>query len=109
MTRRWSAVTGRRSARPMTASFVLIWRSLPTNVSSSLGDASMGIRWRWVNAMGYAMPRRAAAVEFVRAVTESPMSTIDASEEAALAALNEELAELDLEGHWRLAGAVLAE
>lgn len=37
------------------------------------------------------------------------MSTTNASEEAALAALNEELAELDLEGHWRLAGAVLAD
>ena len=37
------------------------------------------------------------------------MSTTNASEEAALAALNDELAALDLEGHWRLTGAVLAD
>src|SRR6185437_14802162 len=37
------------------------------------------------------------------------MSPTDRSEEAALAALNDELEALDLEGHWRLTGAVLAE
>lgn len=37
------------------------------------------------------------------------MSTTSASDEAVLAALNEELATLDLEGHWRLTGAVLAD
>jgi gentisate 1,2-dioxygenase len=37
------------------------------------------------------------------------MSPADVSEDAALAALNDELASLDLEGHWRLSGAVLAD
>jgi gentisate 1,2-dioxygenase len=37
------------------------------------------------------------------------MSPDNASEDAALAALNDELASLDLEGHWRLSGAVLAD
>jgi gentisate 1,2-dioxygenase len=37
------------------------------------------------------------------------MSPADASEDADLAALNDELASLDLEGHWRLSGAVLAD
>lgn len=37
------------------------------------------------------------------------MSPANGSEEAALAALNDELEALDLEGHWRLSGAVLAE
>lgn len=36
-------------------------------------------------------------------------STAGASEDTALAALNDELASLDLEGHWRLSGAVLAD
>jgi gentisate 1,2-dioxygenase len=37
------------------------------------------------------------------------MSPADVSEDAALAALNDELQALDLEGHWRLSGAVLAD
>ena len=36
------------------------------------------------------------------------MSPADTSEDAELAALNDELESLDLEGHWRLSGAVLA-
>lgn len=37
------------------------------------------------------------------------MSQADASEDAMLASLNDELEALDLEGHWRLSGAVLAD
>jgi gentisate 1,2-dioxygenase len=37
------------------------------------------------------------------------MPSADVPEDAALAALNDELASLALEGHWRLSGAVLAE
>jgi mannose-6-phosphate isomerase-like protein (cupin superfamily) len=38
----------------------------------------------------------------------APMSTIHSIDDAAVAALNEELASLDLEGHWQLSGNVLA-
>lgn len=37
------------------------------------------------------------------------MSPTDPEEDAALAALNDELASRDLEGHWKLSGSVLAE